>query len=92
MAEANEVISPRLGFPELPVVEWADGAEEPEHGLRWKTVLLTQWAAGRPFVWFIVAELRPPGLSTWTNVERAFGWCGCVGAMTMAQIRDTSPR
>jgi HAD domain in Swiss Army Knife RNA repair proteins len=51
MAEANEVISPRLGFPDLPVVEWPDGDEDPEHGLHWKTVVLTQWAAGRPFVW-----------------------------------------
>lgn len=51
MAEANEVISPRLGLPDLPVVEWPDDDEEPEHGLHWKTVFLTRWAAGRPFVW-----------------------------------------
>jgi hypothetical protein len=51
MAEANEVVSPRLGLPDLPVVEWPDGDEDPEHGLHWKTVFLTQWAAGRPFVW-----------------------------------------
>ncbi|MGR6321308.1 HAD domain-containing protein [Micromonospora soli] len=51
MAEANEVVSPRLGLPDLPVVEWPDGDENPEHGLHWKTAFLTQWAAGRPFVW-----------------------------------------
>lgn len=51
MAEANEVVSPRLGLPHLPVVEWPDGDEDPEHGLHWKTMHLTQWAAGRPFVW-----------------------------------------
>lgn len=51
MAEANEVVSPRLGLPDLPVVEWTDGDEDPEHGLHWKTMHLTQWAAGRPFVW-----------------------------------------
>lgn len=51
MAEANEVISPRLGLPDLPVVEWPDDDEDPEHGLHWKTVFLARWAAGRPFVW-----------------------------------------
>jgi hypothetical protein len=51
MAEANNVVSPRLGLPSLPVVEWPDGDEEPEHGLHWKTVHLTRWAGGRPFVW-----------------------------------------
>ena len=51
MAEANEVISPRLGLPYLPVVEWPDDDEDPEHGLHWKTVFLSRWAAGRPFVW-----------------------------------------
>ncbi|MEV5769367.1 HAD domain-containing protein [Micromonospora sp. NPDC052213] len=51
MAEANEIIAPRLGLPALPVVEWPDSGEEPEHGLHWKTVFLTRWAAGRPFVW-----------------------------------------
>lgn len=51
MAEANEVISPRLGLPDLAVVEWPDGDGDPAHGLHWKTVFLTQWAAGRPFVW-----------------------------------------
>ena len=29
MAEANEVVSPRLGLPGLPVVEWPDGDEDP---------------------------------------------------------------
>lgn len=50
MEEANEVISPRLGLAELPVVPWPD-EEEGEEGLHWKTVALTRWAAGRPFVW-----------------------------------------
>lgn len=50
MAEANEVISPRLGLPVLPVVEWPDSDEEPEQALHWKTVFLARWAAGRPFV------------------------------------------
>ncbi|MEV4636847.1 HAD domain-containing protein [Actinoplanes sp. NPDC049548] len=51
MADANEVISPRLGLPQLPVVEWPDDDEAPVGGLHWKTAFLVQWAAGRPFVW-----------------------------------------
>jgi hypothetical protein len=49
--EANEVISPRPGLPVLPIVAWPDADDEPAHGLHWKTVSITQWAAGRPFVW-----------------------------------------
>ncbi|MEV6602124.1 HAD domain-containing protein [Actinoplanes sp. NPDC051346] len=51
MAEANEVISPQLGLPELPVVDFPDADDEPERGLHWKTRFLTRWAAGRSFVW-----------------------------------------
>ena len=51
MAEANEVVAPRLDLPVLPVVDWPDADEEPPRGVHWKTVPLTQWAAGRPFVW-----------------------------------------
>jgi Swiss Army Knife RNA repair-like protein len=50
MGEANEVISPLLGLPKLPVVEWPDD-EEPLGTLHWKTPFLTRWAAGRSFVW-----------------------------------------
>jgi hypothetical protein len=51
MAEANEVVAPRLGLPVLPVVDWPDRDEQPQAGVHWKTVPLTRWAAGRPFVW-----------------------------------------
>jgi hypothetical protein len=49
-AEANEVIAPLLGLPDLPVVDWPDddGGTGPVH---WKTRGLVAWAAGRPFVW-----------------------------------------
>ena len=50
MADANEVISPVLGLPDLPVVEFPD-TDEPARGLHWKTTFLTRWAAGRTFVW-----------------------------------------
>ncbi|QLQ40408.1 HAD domain-containing protein [Micromonospora robiginosa] len=51
MADANEIVAPRLGLPDLPVVDWPDGDQDPGRGLHWKTVFLTQWAAGRSFVW-----------------------------------------
>jgi hypothetical protein len=47
---ANEEISPLLGLPVLPFVEWPDGPE-PTDGRHWKTETLVAWAAGRPFVW-----------------------------------------
>ncbi|SNT65794.1 hypothetical protein SAMN05421812_1272 [Asanoa hainanensis] len=50
MADANEVVAPRLGLPALPVVEWPDDDEAP-HGLHWKTAFLSRWAGARPFVW-----------------------------------------
>lgn len=50
--QANEAVSPRLGLPRLPVVEWpASSPGEGPHGLHWKTPRLVEWAAGRPFIW-----------------------------------------
>ncbi|GAA4599205.1 HAD domain-containing protein [Planotetraspora phitsanulokensis] len=49
MADANEVIAPLLGLPELPIVDWPDA--EDDGPLHWKTRGLVEWAAGRPFVW-----------------------------------------
>jgi hypothetical protein len=54
MADANVVVAPRLGLAVLPVVEWPDDDGDDEQSwrdLHWKTVALTRWAAGRPFVW-----------------------------------------
>lgn len=50
-AEANEVLAPRLGLPELPVVDGPDGDEELPPGVHEKTLALVRWAAGRPFAW-----------------------------------------
>jgi hypothetical protein len=50
MADANHLVAPRLGLPELPVVDFLDD-DEVERGLHWKTACLTRWAAGRTFVW-----------------------------------------
>jgi hypothetical protein len=51
MSDANEQVAPRLGRPELPVVDFPDDDDEPGHGLHGKTPFLIRWAAGRPFVW-----------------------------------------
>jgi hypothetical protein len=51
MDDANEVISPRIGLPTLPVIAWPDSDDEAQQGLHWKTMFLTSWAAGRSFVW-----------------------------------------
>lgn len=50
MHDANDVIAPRLSLPRLPVVDFPDDFDAGP-GLHWKTVYLTRWAAGRPFVW-----------------------------------------
>ncbi|WP_207919609.1 hypothetical protein [Micromonospora sp. KC207] len=50
MADANEVIAPRLGLPVLPFVDRPDVNEQPPGGVRWKTGPLVRYAAGRPFV------------------------------------------
>ncbi|MFF1921951.1 HAD domain-containing protein [Streptomyces sp. NPDC058221] len=53
--EANEVVAPRLGLPELRVVLWPEPSAEEDRdaraGLHWKTRTLVARAAGRPFVW-----------------------------------------
>jgi hypothetical protein len=51
MADANEIIAPRLRLPQLPVVEFPDTDDMPIRRLHWKTMFLTRWAAGRSFVW-----------------------------------------
>jgi hypothetical protein len=52
LADANESIAPLLGLPELPVVDVPEHDDGDERGgLHWKTPLLVDWAAGRPFAW-----------------------------------------
>ncbi|GAA3802666.1 HAD domain-containing protein [Streptomyces phyllanthi] len=52
MDDANEVLSPLLGLPELPVTDLPEASEEDEAGLlHWKTRALVEAAAGRPFIW-----------------------------------------
>ncbi|MFC5723919.1 HAD domain-containing protein [Streptomyces gamaensis] len=55
MSDANECVSPWLGLPELPVVDWPETSESSDEddrsGLHWKTRGLVDRAAGRPFAW-----------------------------------------
>ena len=59
MSDANVVISPLLGLPELPVADLGElpGLEDPvwaedrDAGLNWKTRGVVRRAAGRAFVW-----------------------------------------
>ncbi|MGW9074580.1 HAD domain-containing protein, partial [Streptomyces yangpuensis] len=38
MAEANECVAPRLGLPQLPVVDWPEPSDEDGRGgVHWKT-------------------------------------------------------
>lgn len=53
--EANSLIGPRIGLPELPVIEFAKHcpSQPPEPGLHWKTAVITAYAVAhdRSFAW-----------------------------------------
>ncbi|MEV0443497.1 hypothetical protein AB0I84_13155 [Streptomyces spectabilis] len=49
--EANTMIGPALGLPELPVIEFPNNALDTAGGLFWKTRHVVEWAGGRPFAW-----------------------------------------
>lgn len=54
--EANKLIGSVLGLPELEYVDFWASDPEPDRrertaGVYWKTPLLVEWAAGRPFAW-----------------------------------------
>ncbi|MFJ9458029.1 hypothetical protein ACIRST_23450 [Kitasatospora sp. NPDC101447] len=56
--DANALIGPNIGLPELPYVPWTEIFGTDPDGLHWKTRDLVAWAAGRPFVW-VDDELGP---------------------------------
>jgi hypothetical protein len=51
--DANEWIGPRIGLPELAVVQWPapELREDEDDGRYWKTQPIAHYAAGRPFAW-----------------------------------------
>lgn len=52
MNDANEVLCPLLGLPELPVADFPDPTrEEDDTTLHWKTKVLVELAGGRSFAW-----------------------------------------
>lgn len=52
MQEANRWISPVLGLPELPFVDFGDALfRERADGVHWKTGPLVDYADGRAFAW-----------------------------------------
>ncbi|WP_392668538.1 HAD domain-containing protein [Streptomyces sp. LN785] len=83
MDEANDWVAPRLGLPELPLVDWPDPPDAHERdGLHWKTRALVDRAAGRPFIWvddeigdadrtWVAAHHRGPALLY--RVDPAYG-------------------
>ncbi|MFB6720007.1 HAD domain-containing protein [Kribbella sp. NPDC056345] len=51
MDDANDCVSPRLGFADLPVVTWPDSTGDEPLDLHWKTPTIVHQAAARPFIW-----------------------------------------
>lgn len=54
MDDANALVGPTLGLPELPVVPWPDPLDDGVDtwfGLHWKTRPLIDHANGRTFIW-----------------------------------------
>ena len=49
--DANEWIGPRIGLPELPVVDWPEGPAAGTDGRLWKTGPVAAYAGERPFAW-----------------------------------------
>ncbi|MET8624143.1 HAD domain-containing protein [Kitasatospora sp. NPDC004669] len=61
LEDADDCLSPRLGLPQLPFVDWPmTDDEDGGHGgpPHWKTRPLLAWAAGRPFAW-VDDEIAP---------------------------------
>ncbi|WP_433888265.1 hypothetical protein [Streptomyces sp. CA-111067] len=49
--DANTMIGPLIGLPELPVVHWPEQRAQSATGLFWKTAELVRFADGAPFAW-----------------------------------------
>lgn len=49
--DANTMIGPLLGLPELPYIDWPQMHGKAPRGTFWKTQYILEYAAGRPFAW-----------------------------------------
>jgi hypothetical protein len=86
MHDANRVIAPILGLPELAVVEFGElpgmdetvwSEDDQAAALNWKTQALVELASGRPFVW-VDDEL--------TDVDRAWVSANHSGAALLHRV------
>lgn len=48
---ANKLIGPKIGLPDLPVIEFPAPPSKPDARLYFKTPTVVEYAAGRPFAW-----------------------------------------
>ncbi|WP_340377945.1 hypothetical protein U5640_24810 [Streptomyces sp. SS7] len=94
--EANELLSPWLGWPPLDVVDWPEDTEVPAGwcgaALHWKTRVLVERAAGRPFVWLddeigdvdrAWVRAHHPGPALLRRIDHRYG----VGEQDFAAVR-----
>ncbi|WP_432136501.1 MULTISPECIES: HAD domain-containing protein [unclassified Streptomyces] len=101
MADANEVIGPLLGLPDLPVVALPEEPEAAEAGgAHWKTRTVVDAARGRPFVWiddevtdrdreWVAAHHRGPALLH--RVDATAGLTEADFAAVEGWLRERSP-
>lgn len=48
---ANDLIGPKIGLPDLPVVEFPASPRKPDARIYFKTPTVITYTAGRPFAW-----------------------------------------
>ncbi|MFJ5774181.1 hypothetical protein [Streptomyces sp. NPDC093094] len=80
--DANSLIAPVLGLPELPVVDWPDMFGPGPDGTFWKTRHVLDHAGGRPFAWVddelgdadrLFVEAHHPGSALLHRVDARHG-------------------
>lgn len=101
MADANMWVAPRIGLPQLPVVDWPDPSDEDEGGrVHWKTRSLVDCAAGRPFAWVddeitdadrTWVSAHHPGRALLHRVDPRFGLTPADFAALDAWLRGAGP-
>ncbi|MET7293346.1 hypothetical protein ABZS79_14635 [Streptomyces griseoloalbus] len=102
MEEANKTVSPRIGLPTLPVVQWLDSrVDEGPRGVHWKTRHLVEWADGRPFIWVddeisamdrLWVDASHPGLSLLHRVDPMKGLVNADFSTLTDWLRAVAPR
>ncbi|MET9467137.1 hypothetical protein ABZY44_20500 [Streptomyces sp. NPDC006544] len=99
--DANLALGPRLGLPELAVVDWPEpGAEDGRGGTHWKTPGLVGRAAGRAFVWVddeitcadrLYVRAHHPGPALLYRVDARVGLGEADFAVLEGWLRDHGP-